>query len=633
MSRLLKIVIPIFIVTLIIYLPIFINSSIVLNRGNDLEEFFWPLFYFVKTQVLINHQLPLWNNLWFSGTPLLPDPQSPLFYLPNIIFLFFSIDHSILISFFLHTFMSGIGAYLLAKTGLKFSHKASLVCTFIYITSPKLASYLIAGHVGLINSLTYLPFVILATIKIAEKPKFSWSVLLAGSLAGLFFTHTLIFLIYTVLASLLFLFLNPIKKAWIFFIVGAVITFGLTAITLLPQLEWQSQTSRNLLITDKDTYPKWVSKIELLKYIFLPELELKNLQNIDTEKWIAVGLLPTILSLIGFYYLNRKLKITTILIGIFVFLLIYNNASPVYFFLHDQDWFNLIRVSTRFWMLIIPLIAVLSAYAFEKLSQKTNLFYIFILLAVIESISYSWAYYKKPIEKRATASQEVYQYLASDKDIFRVFCTTRCLSQKESSIYGLELMDGYGTLSQTNFLKRSWQLTQNYWNYYSLAIPPIGIYTLEQIQPKALDLGTYNVKYIISPHVLKDKNFQLVNTIDNFLIYKNKLLVPRVYEIYKPNYIKVFTTTNQKNLIISEVFSAGWKAYLNGNEEVAVQETPNSLMLVDLKENIKFVDFKYEPTSFKIGKTLTVLTIITLFILSFAKCVLLLINKIRCLRK
>jgi hypothetical protein len=272
-------------------------------------------------------------------------------------------------------------------------------------------------------------------------------------------------------------------------------------------------------------------------------------------------------------------------------------------------------------MLIIPLIAVLSAYVFEKMSQgkyKFNFLTIFTLLVIIESISYSWSYYKKPIDNRDTVPQEVYQFLANDKDIFRVFCTTRCLSQKESAIYGLELMDGYGTLSQTNFMRHSWQLTNSYWNYYTLSIPPIGIYTLEQIQPKATDLGTYNVKYVISPHSLTDKDFKLIKIIDQYKIYLNSKYEPRTnmeIALYTPNQIRVNTDySKNKSVILSEVYSQGWRVFLNGTEKVSVQETPNSLMLVDIKPNTNFVDFKYKSSGFSAGIIITLGTLIFLFV-------------------
>src|SRR5579859_4223436 len=132
------------------YLPIIINSNILVNRGNDLTNFFYPIFYFVRDSIFKFHQLPFWNNLFFSGTPLLPDPQAPIFYLPNLIFLFFkNIDTGFTISIFLHIFIGGVGMYYLAKKGFNFSKASSVFCAFLYIASPKLSGYIEAGHYGL----------------------------------------------------------------------------------------------------------------------------------------------------------------------------------------------------------------------------------------------------------------------------------------------------------------------------------------------------------------------------------------------------------------------------------------------------------------------------------------------------
>lgn len=639
MRKILGFFLPILAVTVLIYLPVLFNPSIVVNRGNDLDGCFWPMFFLAKQQILENHTLPLWNNLILSGTPLLPDPQSPLFYLPNIIFLALPIDTAFIVSFFLHTLASGIGMYLLANKGLRFSHLASLFSSLVYLSSPKLAGFLMAGHVGLVFSLTYIPFCLWATIKIVKEAKISGAILLAFSLAGLFFTHTLIFLIFSVFCALLFLFLSVDQKRLNIktiriFIFGAILTFGLIAVTFLPQLSWQKETTRSLLIQDKDTYPKWNSVFEPVKAVVSPWLEFKNFQNIDSEKWIPVGTLPLIFSFAGFLFLKRKLKFWLSVSLFILFLIILNNASPVYFFLHNQNWFNLLRVSTRFWMLIVPLIAVLSGYAFEKLIKKNlkyGLIIVFALLALIEPISYSWQYFKKPIEKGSETPKEIYEYLSEDKDIFRVFCTTRCLSQKTSAIYGLELMDGYNTLIQTNFNNQAWQLTQSYWSQYSLSIPPIGTYTLEKLQPKASDLGEYNVKYVISPHKLNDKGFVLQTTIGNYFIYRNSDYLPRVMFdeqeqtiptinpilVYQPGYLKIdVSETQSSKLFLSQVYSPGWRVYFNAREKGEILERPNATGLVNLSDNPKIVELRYLPKAYQVGRMISLATLlgITIFI-------------------
>ena len=125
--------IVIFLTTIFLFAPIFINPDILLNRGNDLTEFFWPIFLNTKKSILIYYQLPFWNNVFFGGTPLLPDPQSFLFYIPNIIFLVLPMNVGFIVSFILHIFLAGVGMYLLTNKTLKFSSTASLFSAIIYI--------------------------------------------------------------------------------------------------------------------------------------------------------------------------------------------------------------------------------------------------------------------------------------------------------------------------------------------------------------------------------------------------------------------------------------------------------------------------------------------------------------------
>src|SRR5258708_1204779 len=326
----------VFIFTVIFYLPIFINPGIQVNRGNDLTEFFWPIFYFVRESISKYHQLPFWNNLFFSGTPLLPDPQSPIFYFPNIIFLFFrNIDTGFIVSIFSHIFLAGLGMHFLARNGFKFSIKTSLFCSFVYIASPKLSGFIEAGHYGLIASWTWLPFVFLATIRLTELRTLKKSILLSITLAAVFFTHILIFLIVTISICILFIYLTLSKgkyiiKSLMFFLITGILTFGLIAITFLPQLSWQGETTRNLLLNSPDTYPKWLGFTEFIKAGISPILfGPKFIWNLDTEKTITLGFFTSLFAFFGFLKLKTKLKILFSIAMLLIVLISMNNISPI----------------------------------------------------------------------------------------------------------------------------------------------------------------------------------------------------------------------------------------------------------------------------------------------------------------
>lgn len=622
-------------ITIISLLPIIIYPSLFLERGNDLSEQFYPVFYYVKLHFQIDHALPLWNNLWFAGIPILTDPQFSIFYPPNTLFLFLNIDTSFISLFMLHIFLGGVGIYLTSRLAFRFSRLTSLIASAFYIFNPKLAGFIEAGHVGLVFSYGWLPFIALSTIKIATKPSILWSLLLAVSLAGTFFTHTLIFLA-SVIASILlliYLLLFSVKKrikAIIFFIFGSFFTFGLTSISLLPQIEWLNETTRSLLLQQRDTYPRWESIKDFLEVVFIPWIN-NGLWNIDSEKWIIIGLSSTILSITGFWYLSSRLKIITVLSGLLALLLIANNTSPIFPWLITQDWYALMRVSTRIWPLIVLFLTFLMAFGLESVPKKKKILSLIIVLLVFgEDIGFSWTRFYKPQNQTNFAPTEVYQFLEDDRDRFRVFCLTRCLSQKHVAIHNLELLEGYNTLPQTNYYHQSWQLMGGYWNYYTLAIPPIGFYTFDKLKPDPISLGEYNVKYIISPYELDSSDFKLDKKIEGYYIYLNNQFKSRAYylnekvsnptpiTLYTPNHVRVDTSSNFSNrIILAQVYSKGWKAYLDGKKEVRVQQRPDALMLVDIGTNTQFVDFKYQPDSFKLGKIITLLTLVLTTILLF----------------
>ncbi len=614
-----KVFVPIFLLlfSLLAYLPLFANPNLLLNRGNDLQEQFWPVFYFIRLNFLKTRQLPLWNNLFLSGTPILPDPQFSLFYPLNIVFLLLPTDAAFIIHFIIHSFLGSIGAYLLARQGIKLSKTASLVTALFYLLTPKLAGYMEAGHFGLAATLAWLPFVLLSFLKLTQKPRPGWVVLLAVSSAALFYTHTIIFGLALIALTIMFVFLKP--KNIFSFLAAILVTFGLIAITFLPQLEWAPHTTRFLLTEKPDVYPKWNSVTEFFLSLFLPWISGKEgLWAFDSEKWLPLGIFVSFFSLTGFLTLKRKAKILTLIPFVISILLLSNNISPFYPILLNQKWYALMRVSTRFWFILFMMVIILAGLGLDSLIKKRvnkKILSLIVILAVVESLTLSWLRLQKPFSNVRFAPQEIYQFLAEDKEKFRVFCISRCLSQKEAAKFGLELIEGYNTLQQLNYFKHSWQLMGGYWDYYTLAIPPIGSY--ESLQLDAKSLGEYNTKYVISRRELTDKEFVFEKRFGNYLVYSNKLFQPRANApivFYSPNHIRFDTSNlNSHQLIISEVYNSGWKAYLDSKEKALVQETPIALRAVDIKPDTKFVDLHYKPKSFILGTFISIFTVFSIF--------------------
>lgn len=619
------------------YLPIFINPKLLLERGNDLQEFFWPVYYYIKKQILESYSLPLWNSLFLSGTPLLPDPQFSLFYPFNLLFILLPINSAFLLYFVLHSILGSLGIYLLSTKAFNLSKISGVFAAVLYLSTPRISGAIEAGHLGVFATFAWLPFVLLSVVGLTKKIDIKWAILLGISLAGIFYTHTVIFILTipsTVIFYLALINANNFKilsKKSLFLIIGLLLTLGLVAVALIPQISWLPETTRFLLLENRDVYPKWTSITQVFQIVLAPvTLGLENIQKLDTEQWIAIGTTTFILALFGFWKLKTNLKIYISATLLTCLLVALNNASPIYKNLLLIDWYALMRVSTRIWFVPILMFTLLASFGFEQLAKNLNKKVILIvaLLVITEQVSLSYIYLLKPTYQNPNlAPDKIYKFFKSDSGIYRVYCVNRCLSQQKASFYNLELVDGYNTLQQKNFYQQAWQLTGGFWNYYTLSIPPIGTYTLEKLQPDPKSLGEYNTKYVLSPYPLTNKDFTLITQIDNFLIYKNNLYKERAYfenslqekepkiTKYTSNQISVDLSGHlSKTLTLSQVYSLGWKAYLDGTKHVAVQQKPNALMLVDLGIKTKFVNFKYEPDEFKLGALITSFTLLAILL-------------------
>ncbi|MBI2268244.1 MAG: hypothetical protein HYU80_02210 [Candidatus Blackburnbacteria bacterium] len=574
--------------------------------------------------------------MFFSGTPLISDPGSFLFYLPNIIFLVLPIDYAFIASFILHTFFGGLGTYLVAKKGLRFSKTSSIFTAIFYITFPRTAGFLETGHFPFVATTAWMPYLLLAAIKLIKFPNFKWSILLAISLSGLFFTFATTFV--TAAASTVlfvggsyFFSKNRSLKTLIFLGFGIAITIGLTAITLFPQLEWLPQTTRFILLQDRDVYPKWNGKTEFIKAIYPHVFGGKNLINdLDSEKWIAIGFFISILALIGFLKLQNKFKILLILFVSGIFLISLNNVSPIQPLLLSSDWYVLSRVSTRNWFIVILSLVFLAGSGFETLQKKKlkRLAGVLAALTIGELLILSWIRLERPIpHQREKVPVALYEFLKKDPERFRVFCVNRCLSQQDVAKYNLETIEGYGTIYQKNYYNQFIQLSQVFWDKYTSMLPPPSIYNFREIQPIASILADHNVKYVISPHKLTGIDFKLVKQFDKFFVFENTLFKSRAYFVakgnkseieapilyYSPNKIIIDTSKHKaKEMVLAETWSPGWKAKTNDGKKIRVVETTNKLIKVTFGNEIQSVELYYYPESYQLGRTISIFTLLTI---------------------
>lgn len=267
-------------------------------------------------------------------------------------------------------------------------------------------------------------------------------------------------------------------------------------------------------------------------------------------------------------------------------------------------------------------------------------------------------------------NKEVLEFLNQDDTLYRVLVTDQreIFSQYASVKYNIQQFLGKGSSRLTHFdtfLKDGLNIvdpTHSMVKWGSLTVPA----NLTNHSYSSKLLGMMNVKYLVSLEALNNKDFIFVNKLNDIYIYENKKLLPRAFVVpeakfvddpasilnkmkldyfnpkdiiilekqikikesktkqdykeakiayYSPNKITIKVETDSPSfLVLSEVWYPGWKAYDNG-KELEIYKTNYVIRSVYLDEGQHNVEFVYDSIYFKIGKTISILTLV--FILAF----------------
>jgi len=346
---------------------------------------------------------PLWIPHALSGTPLLANFQSGLFYPLNLLFLIFSNVNAWSIYIIFQPILASLFCYLFLKN-LKLSNFASLIGSFIFAFSGFMIVWLeygILGHSGL-----WLPLILLVINKLFEKPSFNWIVIgalavslsvLAGSaqISFLVFLVSLFYVIYKII------FYQKKDKIKIILYVFSFVLLGLSlsAVQLLPGFElWRFSIRQNDPTTIAFNFG--LNPLKNL-FLFLTPDFYGNPTTGNFWGWGAynesacyVSVAGFLLAIIAFfnYRKDRTLNFFKILL-VFSLLMAYKN--PISSYLFGQHLPLLASSSAgRFFFLTDFSLAILAAFGLEffwikrrKLSSLFILIIVFIpfliLLAVV----------------------------------------------------------------------------------------------------------------------------------------------------------------------------------------------------------------------------------------------------------
>src|SRR5258708_1060600 len=148
----------------------------------DVMNSHWPTALLIQRTFVQDPRLPLWNPYYGGGQPLAADPLAALFYPPTHLVHFLSLYDYYLVLIMGHLVFAGLGMLLLARRAVGLPRFPALVAAVSYMATPRLISHLGAGHVTILQTVAWFPWLALACWATVREPR-RWGAMLGICIA------------------------------------------------------------------------------------------------------------------------------------------------------------------------------------------------------------------------------------------------------------------------------------------------------------------------------------------------------------------------------------------------------------------------------------------------------------------
>lgn len=228
-------------------LKLFPNPGMAIGN-HDTRGLFYPWLSFAKEMVLAD-KLPLWDADQFAGNPFLSNPQIAFFYLPTWLAIILPVNWGISWHITLHLLLAAVGMFIYVRF-VSDTWPGAFIAGLIYAFSSFAIARIWAGHIGLLATNAWLPWVLVAGAWAMQR-KTIWAAIISGLPWGMAILagHTSsLFYIVIVWAAFLF-FLAATQKAWLLAarqgMIGILIGLALSGVQLLPFFELSQNVARS----------------------------------------------------------------------------------------------------------------------------------------------------------------------------------------------------------------------------------------------------------------------------------------------------------------------------------------------------------------------------------------------------
>lgn len=337
----------------------------------DIFEYNYPLQHFIAEQVRAG-RLPLWNNLIFSGIPLLAQGQTGPLYPLNVLLAFVPTWVAMSYSLLLHCSLSGVFTFLYAR-GLGLGRSGAVVAGIVFEMCGFSMSHL--GHLTIVRTIPWLPLILWSVER--WRRRFDLKAVGVGALAvGLMLLAghpqvpvyalglTVLYVLYLVLPA------DKASSRWRIALGGAVMV-GVGMLLAAAQL-WGMYVAARFFarppqfgegyafFTSYSLYPPF-----LLHMIF-PRLFVRDMAVAEMTGY--VGILPVALAALAVVGWKHRIRWFFLLTACFSILLVLGGYTPLYQIMYRLPIYNAFRVPPRNWFEFDFALAILAGAGLDRLT-------------------------------------------------------------------------------------------------------------------------------------------------------------------------------------------------------------------------------------------------------------------------
>jgi hypothetical protein len=566
--------------------------------GGDLVYSHWPFALLIQRTFAQTHLLPFWQGYFGGGLPVGADPLAALFYPPTLLVSLFPLRTYFLVVVMAHLVFAGLGMLLLARRVLRLPVLPALVAAVSSMATPRLLSHLGAGHVTIVQSVAWYPWLILACLATLAQPR-------RGALLGLCLAGMLLAghpqMAYYGILLIAGLATWKLTQRWrtqgwrslcaplVGLLAAGISGLLLASLHLLPLLELTTHSTRQFSLSSGDAVPP----VTFLSSLFVLPAQTGS----PWEGLISPGLAVLALALLAVLARWRRVWPLVLAIGLVAGLAM-GNASALYLVvsrvLPDLDLF---RGLARIWFLGLLLISLLAGIGTDALLSASRRFawrQTAVLLGPLLLVLIATSLVATDIASTRTAAIQASvtpsalartaRQLAGSG---RIYDEQENITQTEAVALQMRLADGWDPLLIATYARYMQQAGRYTHSGYTLHIP----YDSPIVQPDATLLGLMNVSVVVSRRPLSDPLLRPVAEVDGALLYTNtadagpaylvqpdaagrvptlerfRQAVGKVRTLTLTSEQEVFSVTSsaQAYLIIATPQFPGWTASLDGH--------------------------------------------------------------------